>query len=97
MTAAGFFSSSALIHPGSVTGQTSTHLPQRVHASAIVCARASKVASKVCIAGSAALGEVLSELGCIMSALGLRESRLLRLYRQSNAAPRRIEAPAAPL
>src|ERR1700752_1280032 len=48
MTAVGFFSSSALSPPGAVTGKTSTHLPQRVQASAIACARASNAASKVC-------------------------------------------------
>ena len=36
-----------------VTGQTSTHLPQRVQASAIAWARASNAASKVCTTGSA--------------------------------------------
>jgi hypothetical protein len=42
-------------------GQTSTHLPQRVHASAIAWARASNAASNVATAGSAGL----CEAGCI--------------------------------
>ena len=38
---------SALTPPGPVTGQTSTHLPQRVQASAIASTRAERAASKV--------------------------------------------------
>src|SRR5215471_11844388 len=52
MTAAGFLSSSAVTLPAPVTGQTSTHLPQRVQASAIAWARASNAASNVATAGS---------------------------------------------
>ncbi len=37
----------ALTPPGPVTGQTSTHLPQRVQASAIAAARSARAASKV--------------------------------------------------
>src|SRR5712692_4712685 len=45
MTATG----SALTPPGPVTGQTSTHLPQRVQASAIASTRAASAVSKVSV------------------------------------------------
>src|SRR5229473_3048018 len=45
MTAIG----SALTPPGPVTGQTSTHLPQRVQASAIASTRAERAVSKVSV------------------------------------------------
>src|SRR5262249_34693515 len=48
MTATG----SALTPPGPVTGQTSTHLPQRVQASAIASTRADSADSKVMVWGA---------------------------------------------
>jgi hypothetical protein len=57
MIAAGSCSSSDVSPPGAVTGQTSTHLPQRVQASAMAWARASNAASKVNAADSAELCE----------------------------------------
>ena len=45
MTATG----SALTPPGPVTGQTSTHLPQRVQASAIAATRSARAVSKVSV------------------------------------------------
>ena len=40
---------SAVTPPGPVTGQTSTHLPQRVQASAIASTRSANAASKVMV------------------------------------------------
>jgi hypothetical protein len=40
---------SALTPPGPVTGQTSTHLPQRVQASAIAAVRSARADSKVIV------------------------------------------------
>ena len=40
---------SAFTPPGPVTGQTSTHLPQRVQASAIASTRAASAVSKVAV------------------------------------------------
>src|SRR5436190_24047005 len=42
---------SALTPPGPVTGHTSTHLPQRVQASAIASTRAERADSKVMVMG----------------------------------------------
>src|SRR5215472_14565721 len=52
MTARG----SPLTSPGPVTGQTSTHLPQRVQASAMASTRAERAASKVMVMRSLAHG-----------------------------------------
>src|SRR5437667_10018647 len=54
MTARG----SPLTSPGPVTGQTSTHLPQRVQASAIAATRPASAASKVSVMW--ALGKAIS-------------------------------------
>src|SRR5579862_2463636 len=63
----------------SVIGQTSTHLPQRVQASAMAWARASKAASNVATAGSAAFCEVL----CITALADL----LLPAYSRASGTP----------
>src|SRR5947208_1391143 len=47
---------SALTPPGPVTGQTSTHLPQRVQASAISSTRADRADSKVMVIGARPVG-----------------------------------------
>ena len=47
MTSTGFCRSSAVNPAAAVTGQTSTHLPQRVQASAMASARACKANSNV--------------------------------------------------
>src|SRR6266481_5450010 len=52
MTATG----SALTPPGPVTGQTSTHLPQRVQASAIAATRSVSAVSKVTVTWPRSLG-----------------------------------------
>src|SRR3974390_471200 len=47
---------SPLTSPGPVTGQTSTHLPQRVQASAMASTRAERAVSKVTVMRSLAHG-----------------------------------------
>src|SRR5437899_8244935 len=63
MTARG----SPLTSPGPVTGQTSTHLPQRVQASAIAATRPASAASKVSVMW--ALGKAISCRGRLRASL----------------------------
>src|ERR1700720_4409255 len=69
MTATG----SALTPPGPVTGQTSTHLPQRVQAAAIAATRSARAASKVTVMRPRSVG---TKSGRVYSAGGGDETPL---------------------
>src|SRR5262245_11413077 len=69
---------SALTPPGPVTGQTSTHLPQRVQVSAIASARSESAVSKVMVMGSSAYWPNRAEITARDYCLGARNETPLR-------------------